>query len=107
MTAARAGTAVSERRRLVLGALGGVGVQPSCAVSMGDLSPGATPVETNGSTSAGSADPQRVAQDEAHWAKVAQAYDRTEGIANLEHGYWGRMARPVRERNRQPEAGRN
>ena len=22
-------------------------------------------------------------------------YDRTEGTVNLEHGYWGKMARPV------------
>jgi selenocysteine lyase/cysteine desulfurase len=27
---------------------------------------------------------------------VAGYYDRTEGIVNLEHGYWGKMARPVK-----------
>lgn len=39
----------------------------------------------------------RLAQDEAFWRDVATYYDRTEGIINLEHGYWGKMARPVLE----------
>ncbi|MEO0423080.1 MAG: aminotransferase class V-fold PLP-dependent enzyme [Pseudomonadota bacterium] len=78
------------KRRLVLSALGGAaGVQlsPSLAWATGEAEAGG-----------GRADPQRVASDEAYWAEVAQAYDRTDGITNLEHGYWGRMARPVRER---------
>ncbi len=39
----------------------------------------------------------RLAQDEAFWREVATYYDRTEGIINLEHGYWGKMAKPVLE----------
>ena len=31
----------------------------------------------------------------AFWGEIGRYYDRTKGILNLEHGYWGRMARPV------------
>ena len=41
--------------------------------------------------------PQALARDESYWAEVAAYYDRTEGIVNLEHGYWGKMANPVKE----------
>ena len=37
----------------------------------------------------------QLAADEAHWARLGRNYQRTEGINNLEHGYWGRMAEPV------------
>ena len=40
---------------------------------------------------------EKLAQDEAFWREVATYYDRTEGIINLEHGYWGKMAKPVLE----------
>lgn len=46
------------------------------------------PVGTNAST---------LARDEAYWSDVARNYDRTEGIVNLEHGYWGKMAHPVQD----------
>lgn len=36
-------------------------------------------------------------QDEAYWAKIRRYYDATIGIVNLEHGYWGKMARPVQD----------
>lgn len=39
--------------------------------------------------------PADLARDESFWAEIASYYDRTEGILNLEHGYWGKMARPV------------
>ena len=39
--------------------------------------------------------PAELARDEAFWKKVSGYYDRTEGILNLEHGYWGKMAHPV------------
>lgn len=39
--------------------------------------------------------PADLARDEAFWAEVGAHYDRTNGILNLEHGYWGKMARPV------------
>lgn len=41
--------------------------------------------------------PDDLARDEQFWESVASYYDRTQGIVNLEHGYWGKMARPVRE----------
>ena len=39
--------------------------------------------------------PEQLAQDESFWAKVAQLYDKAQGIVNLEHGYWGKMSHPV------------
>ena len=36
-----------------------------------------------------------LAREESFWREVASFYDRTEGILNLEHGYWGKMAQPV------------
>ena len=36
-----------------------------------------------------------LATDEAFWREVATHYERSEGIINLEHGYWGKMAKPV------------
>lgn len=36
-----------------------------------------------------------VARDENLWSKVAQNYDVTDKITNLENGYWGIMATPV------------
>jgi hypothetical protein len=41
--------------------------------------------------------PASLARDEAFWSEVAKNYDRTEGIVNLEHGYWGKMAHPVQD----------
>ncbi|MDX2412790.1 MAG: aminotransferase class V-fold PLP-dependent enzyme [Woeseiaceae bacterium] len=42
-----------------------------------------------------STSPATLARDEAFWSEVATNYDRTAGIVNLEHGYWGTMAHPV------------
>ena len=42
--------------------------------------------------------PAELARDESFWREVATYYDRTEGIVNLEHGYWGKMAHPVQDR---------
>jgi selenocysteine lyase/cysteine desulfurase len=39
--------------------------------------------------------PFDLARDESFWLEVGDYYDRTEGILNIEHGYWGKMARPV------------
>jgi selenocysteine lyase/cysteine desulfurase len=36
-----------------------------------------------------------LAKNEDYWRKVASYYDKTDGITNLEHGYWGKMASPV------------
>lgn len=45
----------------------------------------------------GEADAHRLARDEAFWSKVAAFYDSPSDMLNLEHGYWGKMARPVEE----------
>ena len=39
--------------------------------------------------------PFDLARDESFWREVGNYYDRTEGILNIEHGYWGKMSRPV------------
>jgi selenocysteine lyase/cysteine desulfurase len=44
-----------------------------------------------------SATPGELASNESFWRRVATYYDRTDGIVNLEHGYWGKMAYPVQD----------
>ncbi|WP_339772682.1 aminotransferase class V-fold PLP-dependent enzyme [uncultured Paraglaciecola sp.] len=39
-----------------------------------------------------------LAMNESFWVKVALFYDTAQGIVNLEHGYWGKMSRPVQEK---------
>ena len=39
--------------------------------------------------------PADLARDEAFWRDVGTYYEQSEAILNLEHGYWGKMARPV------------
>jgi len=41
--------------------------------------------------------PSALARDEAFWSEVAANYDRTEGIVNLEHGFWGKMSHSVQD----------
>lgn len=43
------------------------------------------------------APPQVVAQDETFWAEVAKRYRVTDGVTNMEAGYFGLMALPVLE----------
>ncbi|MEC9260462.1 MAG: aminotransferase class V-fold PLP-dependent enzyme [Pseudomonadota bacterium] len=38
-----------------------------------------------------------LAGDEAYWRSVSAFYKKTDGIVNLEHGYWGKMALPVEQ----------
>ncbi|MBL0940769.1 MAG: aminotransferase class V-fold PLP-dependent enzyme [Gemmatimonadaceae bacterium] len=40
-------------------------------------------------------DPQALARDESHWAKVAAQYRVTDKVTNMEAGFWGLMAQPV------------
>lgn len=47
--------------------------------------------------STGDADTAALARDESFWSEVATYYDRTVGVVNLEHGYWGKMATPVQD----------
>ncbi len=39
--------------------------------------------------------PASLARDEAFWREIGTYYERSESILNLEHGYWGKMAKPV------------
>ncbi len=75
------------RRRLLAGLAAGTAVATT----------GLTRVATASTLPAppGRTTPADLARDESFWAEIATYYDRTEGILNLEHGYWGKMGRPV------------
>ncbi len=77
------------RRRLLTGITAGTALAatglPRLAAAVDGLSP------PEGLTAA------ELARDEAFWKRVSGYYDRTEGILNLEHGYWGKMAHPVQK----------
>lgn len=76
-------------RRKFLGAIGaGAAVGFPVSARAGPLGLPSLPVGKNPST---------LAQDEDFWTEVATQYDRTNGIVNLEHGYWGKMAHPVQD----------
>lgn len=38
-----------------------------------------------------------LARDEDFWSYIASFYDKTKGIVNLEHGFWGKMSHPVQK----------
>lgn len=78
-------------RRSVLGAMAGGAAfgLPSLAAAQTERQP--LPVLPR------SVAPKTLATDEGFWADIAKYYDRTEGIVNLEHGYWGKMAHPVQD----------
>lgn len=82
---------VGISRRSVLGAMASgaaVGLSGMTTAQIAGQNLPAPPEATAAST---------LAKDESFWREVATYYDRTEGIVNLEHGYWGKMAHPVQE----------
>ena len=84
------------RRRMFLRACGGLGFLPIA----GELSALSKPAIGSGASSPASTTTDalaKLARDEAHWARIGRNFTRTEGVNNLEHGYWGRMANPVLE----------
>ena len=80
-------TAISRRKLLTTIAAGAAFGLPLSGRS-GQLSLPDLPPDSN---------PLALAQDENYWAEVARHYDRTVGIVNLEHGFWGKMAHPVQD----------
>ena len=76
-------------RRKVLGAIAGGAAFGMSGLVRGQASRRELPVPPQ-AISANS-----LARDENFWQEVAGYYDRTAGIVNLEHGYWGKMAHPV------------
>ena len=76
-----------NRRRLLTGIAAGAAIASLPRISPAANLP-APPAETT---------PTALAQDESFWREVGNYYDRTDGILNLEHGYWGKMARPVQD----------
>lgn len=88
--AAGGGTEVPDRRRrsVMQAAAGGLlGAWSGASVSRPEHS-GDAPAAA-----------ESQARDEEFWAHIADQYDRTPGqVVNLEHGYWGRLARPVQAR---------
>jgi len=76
-------------RRSFLGAI--------AATSMIGLSRSANAEPTHLPSPPANTSPSDLARDETFWSEVATNYDRTDGIVNLEHGYWGKMAHPVQD----------
>ena len=76
------------RRRLLGAIAAGAAVGLPTPGKSGQVQLPGSPAGTSSST---------LAQDEAFWSEVATYYDRTVGIVNLEHGYWGKMAHPVQD----------
>ncbi|MDX1507479.1 MAG: aminotransferase class V-fold PLP-dependent enzyme [Woeseiaceae bacterium] len=77
------------RRRLLAGITAGTAMAASGLARAADL---VVPVAPPAGRS-----PADLARDESFWHEVGGFYERTRGILNLEQGYWGRMARPVRD----------
>ena len=73
-------------RRTALKSIAGAGLALYAGASVSAADKMTLPAPPSGMGS------ERLAQDEAFWREVATYYDRTEGIINLEHGYWGKMA---------------
>lgn len=82
-------TSVTLTRRQILGAMTATA---GAMLSSTLMAQNSVPVAPAG------ADADRLARDEAFWREVGSYYDRTNAVINLEHGYWGKMARPVQER---------
>lgn len=77
---------ISTDRRLVLKGLAAAAVVPLAAPAMAAEG---LPAQSTGSMAA-------VATDKAYWAAVKGLYAVTPDVVNLENGYWGIMAEPVR-----------
>ena len=73
------------RRRFLTGIAAGTAIAALSPRANASLQP-SPPAATSAS---------ELARDESFWREVGNFYDRTEGILNLEHGYWGKMAKPV------------
>jgi selenocysteine lyase/cysteine desulfurase len=80
---------ISISRRKLLGAIAaGAAVGLPTSGRSGQVHLPSLPADTS---------PSALAQNESFWSEVATNYDRTVGIVNLEHGYWGKMAHPVQD----------
>lgn len=77
------------RRQLLAALAAGASLTPR--LSRAALSPIELPEPTPG------LDPAALARDEDFWRFVGQHYERASGLVNLEHGYWGKMAAPVKD----------
>jgi selenocysteine lyase/cysteine desulfurase len=88
------------KRRQVLAALGGSAfMAPRLGLASNGVASNGVASETLASLPApaqgiGAAE---LARDESYWRQVARYYDRATGLTNLEHGYWGKMAAPVKD----------
>lgn len=79
-------------RRHVLGGLAAGAAVSLSRLAHGTSSSSALPIPPAGQR------PAELAREESFWRAVASQYDRTDGIVNLEHGYWGKMAHPVQDK---------
>lgn len=78
-----------QRRRFLSGLAAGSALTASGIMQASQAAPLQLPAPPAGAPATD------LASDEAFWREVATYYDRTKGIVNLEHGYWGKMAHPV------------
>ena len=83
----------SPVRRAMLKASAGLGAASLAGLVRGATTPLGLPDAALPATRATAA--AELAQDESYWSSIARFYDHTAGITNIEHGYWGRMAKPV------------
>ena len=78
-----------KRRQLIAALAAGVAAAPARGLLAAERAPLPSPPEDQS--------PSALARNENFWREVASHYERNDGIVNLEHGYWGRMAGPVQE----------
>lgn len=69
-----------NRRNLLQGAVAGAAMLPSSRLHARTAAP---------------ADREHSERDEAYWARIAEQYDVTDAVIQLENGNWGIMSRPV------------
>lgn len=84
---------LNRRKMLKTMAMGAVGISAYASTAQASNT-SALPVFpiTPKNTSA-----EELAKNESFWAKLALFYDKAPNIINLEHGYWGKMSRPVQD----------
>jgi selenocysteine lyase/cysteine desulfurase len=71
---------VLNRRNILQGVVAGALTLPSSRLRAGTAAPGGGAY---------------TASDEAYWARIAEQYDVTDAVIQLENGNWGIMSRPV------------
>lgn len=82
------------KRRRFISAVTGSTLLASVAPRLGASPLDVTPIAK---INAPAGNPEALARDEAYWREVSRHFTRAGPLINLEHGYWGKMAAPVRD----------